>query len=90
MITVYFVALQSKKKTLSKDTSGKISKVIATDTYRQEQSREHWEEQSQTRQEQTKFPCKREDEEDEKFDTMGVVKSINALSFIIFYHYILD
>lgn len=70
------VALQSKKKTLPKDTSGKISKVIATDTYGQERSREdhHWEDQSQTQPEQTKFSCKQEDEEDEKLDT-GVVGS---------------
>lgn len=73
---MYFVTLQSKKKTLSKDISGKISKIIPTDTsYRQEQkSREHWENRSQTQQEQT-FSCKQEDEEDEKLDTMDVVRS---------------
>ncbi|XP_012059737.1 PREDICTED: uncharacterized protein LOC105622940 [Atta cephalotes] len=52
-----------KRKTLSKD--GKIPKSIKTDVHKQEQSREHWEDQSQTQHEQM-FLCKREDEEDEK------------------------
>ncbi|XP_024873007.1 uncharacterized protein LOC112455366 [Temnothorax curvispinosus] len=62
-----------KRKTLSKDTSGKTSKIIKTDTCRQEQSREYWEDQSQTQHEQM-FSCKQEDEEDEKLlDTTDVV-----------------
>ncbi|KYN45229.1 Putative methyltransferase NSUN7 [Trachymyrmex septentrionalis] len=60
-----------KRKTLSKD--GKIPKSIKTDVHRQEQSREHWEDQSQMQHEQM-FLCKREDEGDEKLlDTTDIV-----------------
>ncbi|XP_018393742.1 PREDICTED: uncharacterized protein LOC108772667 [Cyphomyrmex costatus] len=60
-----------KRKTLSKD--GKISKSIKTDMPKQEQSRDHWEDQSQTQHEQM-FLSKQEDEEDEKLlDTTAIV-----------------
>ncbi|XP_018377874.1 PREDICTED: putative methyltransferase NSUN7 [Trachymyrmex cornetzi] len=48
-----------------KTKDGKNPKSIKTDVHRQEQSREHWEDQSQTQHEQM-FLCKQEDEEDEK------------------------
>ncbi|EGI67267.1 hypothetical protein G5I_04149 [Acromyrmex echinatior] len=51
--------------------NGKIPKSIKTDVHRQEQSREHWEDQSQHEQ---MFFCKREDEEYEKLlDTTDIV-----------------
>ncbi|XP_011873581.1 PREDICTED: uncharacterized protein LOC105565196 isoform X2 [Vollenhovia emeryi] len=59
-----------KRKTLLKDTSGKMSKM-ATKSDRQEESREHWEERAQDEQ---MFVCKQEDEEDEKLlDTTDVI-----------------
>lgn len=67
--------------------------MIRAGTCRQEQSREHWEDQSQMQHEQM-FLCKQEDEEDEKLlDTTDVIvklfthkhtlKHTLKLSFII-------
>jgi len=90
---MYFNILQPKKKTLSKDTNERnISKMIKADTYRQEQSREYWEDQSQMQYEQM-FLCKREDEEDEKLlDTTDVVVRLLFISIhnvkLLFINYI--
>jgi len=90
---MYFNILQPKKKTLSKDTNERnISKIIKADTYRQEQSREHWEDRSQMQHEQM-FSCKREDEEDEKLlDTTDVVVRLLFISIhsvkLLFINYI--
>ncbi|XP_036138886.1 uncharacterized protein LOC118644116 [Monomorium pharaonis] len=62
----------AKKKILSKDTSGKVSKMMK-DTCKQKQSLEHWEDQSQTQHDQI-LVCKQECEEDEKLsDTTNVI-----------------